>query len=226
MKNESSNGATRKVQHYDSILEGLQRNIRAQVHIAGGAVRDTILGRPIRDIDIFLPDTHGDAAATLLRSQFGYVKVGQWAQYMGFSDPMVARVAKFEKADETIPVCLIGLTAELSAYENIERFDFGICMAAWEGGSTQMITNDQFKRDAEGKTFTLRRADNFTQFTYSMSRFEKLTADRYKGWGVSIPDQFESLLREHSFRRHWYKEGFAHFGMECDGGQLLRPKSR
>jgi hypothetical protein len=224
---ELGDGATRKVLFYDGILEGLQRSVSALVHVAGGAVRDTILGRPFRDIDIFLPDTHGDAAAALLRSQFGYVKVGEWGQYLDFSDPMVARVAKFEKADETIPVCLIGLTAELSAYENIERFDFGVCMAAWQGGSTQMITNNQFKRDVEGKIFTLCRADNLAQFTYSMSRFEKLT-DRYKDWTLSIPAQFEDLVKEHSFRKHWYHAGAdsAHFGMERESGQMLRPKGR
>ena len=223
---ESGNAATRTVQHYDNILEALQRSMLAPVHIAGGAVRDTILGRPIRDIDMFLPEARCDAAADLLRSRFGYVKVGQWAQYMHFSDPMVARVAKFEKADETIPLCLIGLTAELNARENIARFDFGVCMAAWQGGSTQMITNDEFKRDAEGQTFTLWRADDLAQFTYSMFRFKKL-AERYPGWTLSIPDQFEDLLKEHSFRQHWYCAGDpAHFGMERESLQMLRPKGR
>src|SRR5262245_54600161 len=99
----------RQVQHYDNVLEALQRAIPGSVHIAGGAVRDTILERPIRDIDIFLHHTGGDPAAALLRSKFGYVKVGEWVQYAHFSDPMVVRVAKFEKADESIPVCLIGL---------------------------------------------------------------------------------------------------------------------
>jgi Poly A polymerase head domain len=119
----------RQVQHYDNILEALQRAIPGSVHIAGGAVRDTILDRPIRDIDIFLHHTAGDPAAALLRTKFGYVKVGEWVQYEHFSDPMLVRVAKFEKADETIPLCLIGLAENLSPHDNIARFDFGVCMA-------------------------------------------------------------------------------------------------
>ena len=82
-----------QVQHYGTILEALQRDVSDSVHIAGGAVRDTILERPIRDIDIFIHSLSGDAAAALLRSKFGYVKVGEWRQYEMFSDPMVARVA-------------------------------------------------------------------------------------------------------------------------------------
>jgi Poly A polymerase head domain len=213
----------RQVQHYDNILEALQRAIPGSIHIAGGAVRDTILGRPIKDIDIFLHHTAGDVAATLLRSEFGYVKLGEWKQYEFFSDPMVVRVAKFEKADETIPLCLIGLAEDLNPHDNIKRFDFGVCMAAWTGGDS-MFTNGSFKRDVEGETFTLYRADNLAQFSYSMVRFEKLTAGRYEGWQLSVPSQFEKLAKEHTFRKHWYKEG-AHFGIE-NYPQVLRPKTR
>jgi Poly A polymerase head domain len=214
---------TRQVQSYDNILEALQRAIPKSVHIAGGAVRDSILKRPIRDIDIFLHHTAGEEAAALLRTQFAYVKVGEWKQYLDFSDPMVERVAKFEKADETIPICLIGLAEALSPHDNIARFDFGICMAAWDGGGS-MITSNSFKRDIESNTFTLYRADNFAQFAYSMVRFEKLTADRYKDWTLSVPSQFESLAREHTFRKHWYRKG-GHFGFE-NSPQVLRPKDR
>jgi hypothetical protein len=214
----------RQVQHYDNILEVLQRAIPGSVHIAGGAVRDTILERPIRDIDIFLPHTAGEEAAALLRTQFGYVKVGEWKQYEHFSDPVVVRVAKFEKADETIPICLIGLADALSPRDNIARFDFGVCMAAWAGGGGSIITSSAFKRDIESKTFTLCRADNLAQYSYSMVRFEKLTADRYKDWKLVVPSQFETLAKEHTFRKHWYRER-DHFGVE-NSPQLLRPKDR
>jgi hypothetical protein len=214
----------RKVQHYDNILEALQRALPGRPHIAGGAVRDTTLERQIRDIDIFVRDDTSDKAAGLLRADFGYVKVGQWRQYEHFSDPMVARVAKFEKADEAIPICLIGLVEDLDTYTNIARFDFGVCVAAWQGGSTAMHGDDRFYRDIESKTFTLCRADNLAQFSYSMVRFEKLTADRYKGWKLAVPDQFKELAKEHTFRRHWYTEG-DHFGLR-NSPQLLRPKDR
>jgi hypothetical protein len=226
-RSKMTTNGNRKVQHYDNMLEALQRAIPGSVHIAGGAVRDTILDRPIKDVDIFLHHSAGDAAAALLRTEFGYVKVGEWEKYEDFSDPMVVRVAKFEKADETIPVCLIGLAENLDPYKNIGRFDFSVCMAAWQGGSTAMITNNHFKRDIESKTFTLRRADNLAQFSYSMVRFEKLTADRYQGWKLSVPDQFEELAREHTFQKHWYKEEGGHFGFEnYPQAQVLRPKDR
>ena len=225
---EISNGTVRKVvQDYNNILEALQRKIPSPVSVAGGAVRDTILGRDIRDVDIFLSDAHTDAAAALLRSEFGYVKVGQWVRYEQFSDPAVARATKFEKADEIIPVCLIVWRRYSPRGKISTALTLVSACAAWQGGSTSMFTTDQFKRDAEAKTFTLCRADDLPQFTYSMVRFQKLTADRYKDFTLSVPRQFEELAREHAFRKHWYIGGDgAHFGIESEALQALRPKDR
>jgi hypothetical protein len=215
----------RPVQHYAAVLTALRRALSGNVHIAGGAVRDTLLERPIRDVDIFLHDDVSDAAADLLRVDFGYVKVGQWVQYEHFSDPMVARVAKFEKADETIPICLIGLAEDLDVQSNVARFDFGVCMAAWDGNN--IFSDERFKRDVETKTFTLCRADNLAQFSYSMVRFQKLTADRYAGWSLTVANEFKELAREHTFRQHWYiAAAGGHFGFESSRKQVLRPKSR
>jgi hypothetical protein len=96
---------------YTTVLATLQ-HIAPEAHISGGAVRDTILQKQIHDIDVFMKDEHVEKAAALLRSSCKYVKVGEWKQYLGFSDPAMTRVAKFENADETIPICIIGLRPE------------------------------------------------------------------------------------------------------------------
>jgi hypothetical protein len=185
-------------------------------------VRDTILQKQIHDIDVFMQDEHVEEAAARLRSQCSYVKVGEWKQYLGFSDPAMTRVAKFEKADEAIPVCIIGLLPSFAKpRDNIARFDFGICMAAFDGKQTMRAA--EFDRDEKAGTFTLCRADNERQFAYSLSRFEKLTAARYMGWSLSVPIEFEDLAREHAFRRHWYRDCFI---KGFDGESVLKPKER
>ena len=205
---------------YTTVLATLQQ-IAPEAHIAGGAVRDSILHKQIHDIDVFMGDEHVEAAAALLRSSCGYVKVGEWKQYLDFSDPAMTRVAKFEKADATIPVCIIGLVPGVVAPEdNIARFDFGICMAAFDGNKT--IQAAQFDQDAEDQTFTLCRADNQPQFDYSLSRFEKIVANRYRGWTLAVPDEFKALAEEHAFRRHWYADSIKGF----DGKSVLKPKER
>jgi hypothetical protein len=209
---------------YAPLLTTLQA-IAPEAHIAGGAVRDTILEKPIRDIDVFMKAHYLEEAAACLRSSCGYVKVGEWETYLEFSDPAIARVAKFEKADETIPICLIGLHHDYSECMeprgNIERFDFGICMAAFDGRTT--IQNDAFDSDIESQTFTLLRADNEAQFAYSMRRFEKITADRYRGWTLAIPEEFEELAKEHTLHRHFYRDDLV---KGIDGKSLLKLKER
>lgn len=205
---------------YATVLATLQQ-IAPDAHIAGGAVRDTILQKQIHDIDVFMKDEHLEEAAALLRSSCSYVKVGEWKQYLEFSDPAMTRVTKFEKADETIPICIIGLSPSFAdPRNNIARFDFGICMAAFDGQQT--IRTAEFDQDEKARTFTLCRADNQAQFAYSLSRFEKITAARYKGWSLIVPRKFEELAKEHTFRRHWYRDSVK----GLDGENILKPKER
>jgi hypothetical protein len=208
------------ISDYTTVLATLQQ-IAPEAHIAGGAVRDTILQKQIHDVDVFMEDKHVDEAAALLRSSCSYVKVGDWKQYLDFSDPAMTRVAKFEKADETIPICIIGLQSRFANPRyNIGRFDFGICMAAFDGKET--IRAPEFDHDEKARTFTLCRADNPQQYAYSLTRFVKITAARYKGWSLSVPDKFEELAKEYTFRCHWYRDYVKGF----DGENILKPKDR
>jgi hypothetical protein len=212
--------ANKTVYDYTTILASLQQ-IAPEAHIAGGAVRDTILEKPIHDIDVFMADEHVEAAAACLRMTHSYVKVGEWTRYEGFSDPAMSRVAKFEKADETIPICVIGLRPDYAEpRENIARFDFGVCMTAFDGETT--IRTDEFERDVAGQTFTLTRADNKEQFAYSMSRFDKITAGRYLGWTLAIPEEFKEFAKERAFREYFYWENIK----GLDGEFVLKPKER
>lgn len=215
------------LESYNSILNAI-RGLCPTAHIGGGAVRDTLLQRPIKDIDLFLDGANADEAARLMRSKFGYVKVGEWAAYEGFSDPALSRLAKFEKADESIPVCLIGLRMPRGMQDNVRRFDFGICMAAWDGSA--IYTAPEYTADVEAKTFTLCRADNQPQYDYSWSRHQKLTADRYAGWQLVVPAEFERYAREHTFRKEWYRDFFSgefkRRGWDAAGPQKLKPKAR
>jgi hypothetical protein len=205
---------------YVAVLAMLQQ-VAPEAHIAGGAVRDTILQKQIHDIDVFMADEHVEEAAALLRSTCRHVKVGDWKQYLGFSDPAMTRLAKFEKADAMIPICLIGLVPEYtSPKSNIMRFDFGICMTAFDGKET--IRTEEFDHDASNKTFTLHRADNLSQYAYSITRFEKITAGRYQGWSLAVPEVFTEYAKDHTFRHHWFHD----FVKDFDGESILKPKNR
>ena len=98
-----------------------------------------------------MSDEHVDEAAVILRSACQYVKIGEWAQYLGLSDPAMTRVAKFEKHDMTIPICIIGLEDYVATPNaNLARFDFGCCMAAFDG--VQPIRSQEFDRDVKAQS--------------------------------------------------------------------------
>ena len=85
------------------------------------------------------------------------------------------------------------------------------------------------RSDEKAHTFTLCRADNYWQFAYSFSRFEKITAGRYAEWRLVVPPEFEMLAKEHDHRRHWYQDYVT--GEWCSKGSdmgknLLKPKER
>jgi hypothetical protein len=214
------------LERYNDILKTI-RGLDPTAHIGGGAVRDHLLNRPIKDIDLFLDGAHVKEAARLMRSKFGYVKVGEWKQYEMFSDPALFCLAKFEKADETMPVCLIALKKPRGMQDNLRRFDFGICMAAWDGSDVYIAP--EYTTDIERKTFTLCRADNRPQFNYSMSRFKKMTADRYAGWKLVVPARFEAMAKEYArSETHYYDFDTGEWLPReyVDGPQHLTPKAR
>jgi hypothetical protein len=109
-----------------------------------------------------------------------------------------------------------------SPLANIGRFDFGICMVAYDG--REIVRSKEFDHDVENKVFTLHRADNVEQLTYSMRRYGKITAGRYAGWKLAIPDRFEGLVKAHDFARRWYLDDNSGKGLH--GGSVLRPKER
>jgi hypothetical protein len=211
---------------YETILRSIQR-IAPEAHIGGGAVRDTIIGKPIRDVDVFIGPDRKDHVAAMLRAEFKYVKVGEWEQYELFSDKIIDRVAKFEHADETIPIAVIALKEPLAVRANLARFDFGVCMCGWDGD--EVIETPAFRHDLEKKVFTLHRADHEAQFSYSMRRYERLTAERYAGWDLAIPETFKQFLLDDEFKRHWWVDEhnleFSRLGVELSHN-LLRPKHR
>jgi hypothetical protein len=62
-----------------------------------------------------------------------------------------------------------------------------------------------------------------------MSRFDKMTADRYAGWQSVAPTQFEAMAKEHALRETHYFDRDTDAWMPCevaDGPQRLAPKAR
>ena len=99
-------------------------------------------------------------------------------------------------------------------------------MAGWDGD--EVYTAPEYKTDIEQKTFTLCRADDWPQFNYSMSRFDKMTADRYAGWKLVVPANSRRWQRSTLSKRPTISidDTDAWMPREVVGPQLLTPKAR
>lgn len=145
--------------------------------IAGGCVRDFLLERPIKDIDVFVPvgcgfDMWLPEGTTLVRKND--------LSYAPFSDGMVKYTTTIEYKGNDVQIIEVDLEG-FSAEKLMDRMDFTICQATYQLDEGVIISGS-FLWDADLKEFRLVRADNEAQFDYSMKRFERLTAEKYKGW--------------------------------------------
>ena len=87
---------------------------------------------------------------------------------------------QFQKADETIPICIVGLPPRICKSGSQHR-TFRLRHLHGRVRRQGTLRAAEFDQDEKAQTFTLCRADNLAQFTYSLSRFEKITAARYAG---------------------------------------------
>jgi hypothetical protein len=122
--------------------ETLRRKVASQAGrhaiIAGGAIRDHILGLPAKDIDIFVLGMSAQAAKQIFGADI--------IEYAGVEEAK----HQYRTAD--------GLTVDLifSRYDNVhevlEHFDLGICRVAWDGWD--YVVTDDFEFDRRNLTIT------------------------------------------------------------------------
>ena len=114
--------------------------------IAGGAIRDLICGRKPKDIDLFTtkPNPHEVLSAIGIT---GYKN----ASFVPYS---IEGVYQITKKGVELPVQFSKLDRAPDPLELIESFDFGICMAAYDG--KEIIRSRHFDEDCEKHIFTLR----------------------------------------------------------------------
>lgn len=161
--------------------------------IAGGAVRDWRLERPIKDVDMWVPARNlGEFEDILVRVRkvFGTpieaftasvdeYRVWNW-ECLGFET--------YEVGPLTIQV--IGTDLQSLGPEDLPPrqfcpesvtgvFDFGICQAAFDGYS--LYFSEAFEKDAKDEAFTLLRGGHPDQVERSIARFVRIGA-KYPGW--------------------------------------------
>jgi hypothetical protein len=178
--------------------------------IGGGALRDLLLGREPKDVDLFLsrdwlglhalPDDVLEAWTLRSRGAPPEVDPDSWSA----SDDTICELYDFTHKSGTKYQAIIRLD-QLGPAAMIRRFDFGVCQVAWDTVHGWTFT-DAFVNDLQNKTFTvtpgalypqatLKRAElfkeRFPDFTFDLTRAEE-AMDRKRGpGGTYLDNRFE-----------------------------------
>lgn len=144
--------------------------------IAGGAVRDWYHGYQPRDIDVFVSHQF-----VLQNCPIGLTVVDGTYIISAEHDDSVSASACY--TGYSLPVNIIWCSDAITPAERFNRFDFGLCKAAFNG--KEIILHPEFLWDVKYGIFTLRRASNINQTIESFIRYNRLK-EKYQ-YSLVIP---------------------------------------
>jgi hypothetical protein len=168
---------------WDDALKAV-REVYPNAILAGGALRDLQLDRPVKDLDIFVSGDSDTAALDRTMSRFGFDRrtLTDFSSFAGGDHTVVLSLTYEERYSEAIewepapPVNVVILSPDTtwSIGAALARFDFGLCQVAYDGRRVHLTR--AFLQDAKEKTLTLIRCDTPEQYECSMRRAERLLA--------------------------------------------------
>lgn len=181
------------IQQFDEALAKLQA-VGVKGLIAGGAVRDHLLNRPVKDIDVFVP--YSEDIEQKLQAAFGVLHVNPLisAEYAGAGGEVehVYEVAissdPFEPDGGRPPLQVIVLAPGLDPVDRARHHDFGICQC-WYLGKGQFGETLAFTNDVMNQRFTLSHCEDQQQFDRSMRRWGRFR-ERFDGFYLYVPFEF------------------------------------
>jgi len=175
---------------WQTVLAAIQTRFPGAI-IGGGALRDTLLDREVKDVDIFIqmPDDLTDAELCDVLSKL----TGQH-----FERSLPERVVNyvFGSGSDVACVCDGGLFQVIATWTPTDpttammRFDFGICRIIYDG--INLIRSADFDKDVEDKTFTLLRCNSVQELARSMERWTRLK-EKYDAYRLVILEETNRL---------------------------------
>ncbi|MDF0504855.1 hypothetical protein POK33_29400 [Burkholderia cenocepacia] len=188
------------IEQFDSILAQLQE-VGVKGLIAGGAVRDHILGKPVKDIDVFV--AHDSDVVSKLQTAFGVLHVSPSlaAEYIGEAGQSeVQHVYEVSFGDDPFgqfnraPTQVIVLAPGMDPLDRVKHHDFGICQCWYEGSPNGvMASTEAFLDDYRQKFFTLSHCEDQQQFDRSMRRWERFK-ERFPEFSLYVPFRFREYM--------------------------------
>lgn len=183
---------------WDRIIADVAPCFGGAAIVAGGAVRDHVLGRRPKDIDVFVPaDNHEGLCRALrpLHGNFASEHTTTDPDYM--TDPLAMGAVNLRLHGMDVQVVGMRLP-EFTIDAVLARFDFGLCQAAYCQQDGTAVTTPAFQVDAASRTFTLVFAPNGVAWDRSVARFNENLAPKFPDYRLVTaverpkdPDDFD-----------------------------------
>lgn len=167
---------------WDQALRTVQ-TVHPEAVLAGGALRDLILGGPIKDLDIFVGpiETNLDEVLTI---RYGWRRIKQCnMSYCALHTP-ISTVLTYSVPGLEYEVQIVQLTNLDTPHDVIARMDFAACQVGYCSPSHWVYTPDALK-DFLNRTITMREPDDSTQELRSWKRGVRFE-QKYGGTDVRV----------------------------------------
>lgn len=160
-------------------------NLMKPAVLAGGYLRDTLMGRPVKDVDFFI---EGPLEVLDLQVRFPAAKLEPFSEWLAYRGREVRSVWNLGTTQDGLPMQLIELLPGLSVTERAEAHDFGLCQI-WTNDGVHIHTTEAFSLDATNKTFTLKTCEDASELERSLRRYQRLR-QKYPEFTLVVPEEF------------------------------------
>lgn len=160
-----------------------------RIVIAGGALRDILLDRPVKDIDIYIANHHfGGLRDSGLFGRWQNTGERQYQESLIIQTWECVAIHRrlkecFEGISEEINVIVIDSPSGVNIAKILDSFDLGICRVATSVGTGLVYTRD-FENDANNKCMTILNDSN-KQFV--LAHYMRI-AEKYPDWPLVMGD--------------------------------------
>lgn len=166
---------------YDTILSDIQE-VEPRAIIAGGALRDLVLGGMVKDIDIFIPDYTENKLLALCHHLYDRGYVSGLSCQLGDYLKLRGHVSEWFHDDCEKPIQVIFKIGDFEPIELLGHMDFGACQIAYYGHGSFIYTSN-FLADMALKKITLLDIPNETESRRSARRARSFK-ERYRDTAV------------------------------------------
>lgn len=166
--------------------------------IAGGYLRDRLLGFKPKDIDIFTFEPLADGREALKDGDAANSQGGGPNRITSVEQPIDVLDAQAGRA--LYPVQIIHLNSESakSSREAVGQFAFGLMQILYDHQGGYVDWTQAFKDDIDKQRFTVWRCNGSEDAFFIYKKYGHLSASKFKKWPLCVPKKWAGIFEQYA----------------------------